>query len=140
MTLTFGSVPAKLCSKCRERKHLTEYHRSGKASDGRASWCKPCTNTMLRAKRKREYSAANKIKWHMAGRYRLTMEKYHDALIAQAGRCAICTIALKRPCVDHCHNTGQVRGLLCHKCNIRLGGWDDLEWRAKAMEYLGISP
>ncbi len=144
MTIDYGSVcsgieSVKPCTKCRETKPLSEYHRSGKACDGRASWCKPCANSISRANRKRSYSARSKQKWHMAGRYGLSMSDYHRVLIDQAGRCAICCTPLKRPCVDHCHNSGAVRGILCHKCNIRLGGWDDLQWREKAMKYLGIS-
>jgi hypothetical protein len=48
-------------------------------------------------------------------------DNYLDMMNAQAGRCAVCDIhqnELKKAlCVDHDHNTGRVRGLLCHSCN-----------------------
>jgi hypothetical protein len=39
--------------------------------------------------------------------------------------------------VDHCHKTGKIRGLLCHYCNIALGGFkDSIESLKKAIKYL----
>jgi hypothetical protein len=44
----------------------------------------------------------------------------------QGGRCAICgEQVLDDPCLDHCHATGKVRGVLCRKCNIGLGYFED---------------
>lgn len=39
---------------------------------------------------------------------------------AQAGKCAIC-LAREATCVDHDHDTGDIRGLLCRKCNSAIG-------------------
>lgn len=42
----------------------------------------------------------------------------------QGGRCAICRKSFAKQfdvCIDHCHKTGKVRGLLCRNCNIGLG-------------------
>lgn len=128
----------KACSKCSEQKPLDQYHRSAKASDGRASWCKPCTNAATRPGRKRVYSAENKRKWQLQTRYNLTPEAVEELRVKQAGSCALCPSPLDKFHVDHDHNTGAVRGLLCHRCNIRLGGWDDIKWRERALSYLGI--
>lgn len=56
----------------------------------------------------------------------------------QGGACAICVLPLTKHHIDHCHTTGKVRGLLCHRCNTRLGGLDDKQWRDAAFRYLGL--
>lgn len=53
--------------------------------------------------------------------YGLTVEQYDIMLVAQSGRCNVCTIPMLKPNVDHCHETGRVRGLLCWSCNIAIG-------------------
>lgn len=52
--------------------------------------------------------------------YGLTKEEYDILLISQSGRCAICGEA-KPLVIDHDHETGKVRGLLCRNCNIAVG-------------------
>jgi len=64
---------------------------------------------------------------------------YNDILNEQNGVCYICNQADEegRLAVDHDHDTGQVRGLLCRKCNRGLGLFNDsAEKIAKALEYL----
>ena len=39
----------------------------------------------------------------------------------QGGRCAICSLPIKRACLDHNHTTGAVRGACCSGCNALLG-------------------
>lgn len=81
--------------------------------------------------------------------YGLTPEQYEEMLAAQGGVCGICkkpetrTYAVKgvvriRPlCVDHCHNSGKVRELLCSHCNTALGLFEDrVELFETAIEYL----
>ena len=65
--------------------------------------------------------------------YGLSQEAYDAMLKAQGGRCAICgtdEVGSKSKnhqgfFVDHCHDTGEVRGLLCHPCNVGLGNFHD---------------
>lgn len=64
--------------------------------------------------------------------YNLSLEKYKELCKNQKDCCAICKkhkTKLKdrgsRLCVDHCHKTGKIRGLLCQKCNRALGLFDD---------------
>lgn len=71
-------------------------------------------------------------------RYRMTPEAFDALYQKQKGKCAICEEfkgqSLK---IDHDHNTGQVRGLLCNKCNSGLGGLgDNIEGLRKALAYL----
>lgn len=59
--------------------------------------------------------------------YGLTPEGYQELLDRQGGGCAICTgdNGDHHLAVDHCHKTGQVRGLLCDNCNQALGKLKD---------------
>ncbi len=66
---------------------------------------------------------AKKRSWTL-GRHGLTVEDYDRMFARQEGRCAICQNEYLdgRPlCVDHCHTTGRIRGLLCKACNTYLG-------------------
>ena len=64
-------------------------------------------------------------------RYGLTQTKYDKLLKSQDFGCAVCGeefhTKTKRDnlAVDHCHQTGKVRGLLCNRCNYALGLVDD---------------
>ena len=53
--------------------------------------------------------------------------QYADALLSQNGRCAICSAQPDRKKLsgDHDHVTGRRRGLLCDRCNLGLGKFDD---------------
>ena len=63
----------------------------------------------------------------------------------QGGRCPICQRAIPRKYgfgnhVDHCHKTGIVRGLLCHRCNVGIGYFkDDINALRRAAHYLETS-
>jgi len=73
-------------------------------------------------------------------RYRLTPDDYNTLLFKQGGGCAICGKSPDQVTsfhVDHCHDTGRVRGLLCAKCNLLLGHADDSTQRLRrAIAYL----
>jgi len=82
---------------------------------------------------------ANKIK----RKFGLTSEEYYSLLKKQNFGCAICErtepngVSNKKFAVDHCHSTGEVRGLLCHSCNTSLGHFnDDIRLLDKAINYL----
>src|SRR5262245_1472158 len=75
-------------------------------------------------------------------RYGLSAAEYEALLDKQGGVCAICRKRSKeRLCVDHCHLTGTIRGLLCRKCNTALGYLkDDQASLVAALAYLGALP
>lgn len=62
----------------------------------------------------------------------MTDEDYEELLASQNGVCAICgepperegRVRTLRPAIDHCHKTGTIRGVLCHKCNTSLGWFE----------------
>lgn len=79
-------------------------------------------------------------RWRLSlRRFGMTPDDYMRMLDRQNGVCGICgrTNGQKKLCVDHCHATGRVRGLLCTKCNKGLGIFDDDVTRiVRAAEYL----
>jgi hypothetical protein len=89
-----------------------------------------------RAKADPNYWRAKAIK----GRYGITIEEYAQLLNAQGNRCAICrqpADKMERKCIDHCHRTGKVRGILCQSCNVALAHLrDDPLIALLASEYL----
>jgi hypothetical protein len=72
-----------------------------------------------------------------ARNYGLTLEDYRALVARQGNACAICGKSGLRLCIDHCHATGKVRGLLCNRCNTGLGCYaDDPKLTAAATAYL----
>lgn len=65
--------------------------------------------------------------WHLKRKYNLTLEQWRALHDAQGGLCVLCKKRGNgrgkngRLYVDHCHDTGRVRGLLCRHCNTALG-------------------
>lgn len=70
------------------------------------------------------------------GRYGMSETELAVILERQGGKCAICREAPGKPCVDHDHATGDVRGILCHRCNIFLSAVEDRAFRESALAYL----
>src|SRR5262249_30187058 len=70
--------------------------------------------------------------------YGISLEDYERLLARQNGACGICRRKSKRMlCVDHCHKTGRVRGLLCVRCNTGLGLYkDDPSIMRRGADYL----
>lgn len=69
-------------------------------------------------------------------KYGMTEADYAVMKSAQGGKCAICAEPGEL-CVDHCHATGRIRGLLCRSCNLALGYLrDDPNRLLSAIDYL----
>lgn len=80
-------------------------------------------------KRKGKYQQRNR-EWELKKNFGITESDYNELLIDQDGKCKICNQPervklkngnVKRLAVDHCHDTGKIRGLLCYACNIAIG-------------------
>ncbi len=71
-------------------------------------------------------------------KHRISVDEYEAMHARQRGACGICERPFRHtPCIDHCHATGTVRGLLCSKCNVGLGYYDDdPTFMRKAAHYL----
>lgn len=76
-------------------------------------------------------------------KFRIARKKYHKLLKKQKYRCGICKLKWnkgdKRFCLDHCHKTGKIRGLLCTSCNSMIGfAKDRIKVLKGAIKYLRI--
>jgi len=111
-----------------------EYH----SSEARKQW-KIDNKERLRM-RDKEYSK-QKFERKLVNRYGISVERYKEMFIEQNFCCAICgrhqsELSTKLH-IDHNHENGEVRGLLCHTCNTAIGLLkDNIEWIRKAAEYV----
>lgn len=90
-----------------------------------------------RNKRRKEY--IEEYQWRRRGIVGESLSDVKDATLAQQDfRCPICLLEVGRGGhLDHDHDTGEVRGVLCSKCNVGLGFFkDDPEVLIRASEYL----
>jgi hypothetical protein len=140
----------KICDTCFEEKDTSQFHKNKSTADGYRSRCKVCVSTYMK-----KYYTDNKT----SIRQKVRVQKYgvDDAALQkmfddQAGCCAICGkqydsydngrvgaggAAFKGLNIDHDHDTGKVRGLLCGLCNAGLGKFlDDQEILLNALDYL----
>jgi hypothetical protein len=74
-------------------------------------------------------------------KYGLSAFQFDELLAAQNNRCALCSTDVPGGVgtfhVDHCHDTGRVRGLLCMDCNTGIGKLKDSpELLSRAIDYL----
>ncbi len=77
--------------------------------------------------------------------YGISLQQFTDLLNEQGGKCAICEkpmeVIRRRMNIDHCHETNQVRGILCSGCNTGLGHLgDNIAGLQKALAYLQNPP
>jgi len=118
----------KECRHCNEIKSLGDFHSNKEMRDGRSSYCKPCAS-----ERSSAWKSKNKDKAKCADltrKYNLSLEGYNYLYKSQGGKCLICGVSELKSSrqtlfVDHCHKTGEIRGLLCHHCNSGLGYFRD---------------
>lgn len=125
----------KTCTRCEKMLPIGEFAKL-KNKDFRHSHCRDCRN---------DNRAAAQLKQNLR-KYGLTIEQFQELLDSQKGGCAICGEVnkshgsgdVRMPVVfDHCHATGEFRGLLCQTCNRGLGLLgDNAELVAKAASYL----
>ena len=79
-------------------------------------------------------------KRHLKRNWGITQGQYEEMLAKQDGKCAICLRppkANRNLAIDHCHETGQIRGLLCFRCNFGLSFFSEsAEVMSRAARYL----
>ena len=144
----------KKCNTCDEEKPITEfYKRNDRGATSYRGDCKVCMISKRVSWQKKNRDKVNayhreqrKEKPHqeknrrLKYRFDITLQDYNTMLQGQDNRCRICDIIFYDTtvaCVDHCHDTGKVRGLLCSPCNKGLGHFkDSVDNMGKAIDYL----
>jgi len=117
------------------RRGVLETRLGGRASTG---VCSVCGTTELFEYGKCRPCLVQYKYWHkIKQKYGITREDWERIRDEQGGRCALCDRKPKELVVDHCHETGVVRGLVCRGCNVALGRLgDNLESIKRVIEYL----
>lgn len=143
----------KVCTKCHIEKSIEEFYRHGTNKDGHAGACKTCTlartsaytkahpeirNKSIRMWRHRHPERVKRYKsqgyrpervraYGLRKNYGLSVSDYDNMFAQQDGICAICGLPPeggKHLVVDHDHDTGVNRGLLCNRCNLSIGAFN----------------
>lgn len=133
-----------VCQKCCAEKHITEFEHQKNRPNPRKV-CKLCRYTLRDKRKENEVAKERKKKWTLENRdhIRRRLEKaMYGTTKEEIGRscCDICG-STKRLCIDHCHTTSEVRGILCTLCNTGLGMFkDNTENMIKAVLYLKKGP
>lgn len=134
------AVREKCCTRCRSVKSIDQFNRNRQNRDGFQSACKSCQQERHREwyvrnsesviARTRQWAADNPEKAKAAAArgqrrrlYSLSPSEYDQLMQDQLGKCGACgdCFGTTSPHVDHDHETGEVRGLLCGNCNRALG-------------------
>jgi hypothetical protein len=113
---------------------LTKKWYEKKVEDDPDFWKKrhdPKSAAEYRVKNKKYY---REHAWKRQGIVNFTYEQYLIELQKQENRCLICENVMSMPQVDHDHNTGKYRGILCKSCNFGLGTYE--KHRDKFHNYL----
>lgn len=154
----------KNCGECKKDLTYDLFPNNKNTKDGLSHYCKKCcvkktmesrnrekTINPLTGKRnyKKKYNqyAVNSKDYIrnsvLKTKYKINLEIYNQMILDQNNKCAICNrhtnILPKALDVDHCHTTGKVRGLLCGKCNMGIGYFqDNPEIIEKALNYIKV--
>jgi hypothetical protein len=133
------------CSKCGAEKLLAEeFYKHPHGRDGYFGHCKACERTRSKdhGRRRREADPTYDVNVSLRRHYGITLADYDRMFAAQQGKCAICGTTKPggrgvRFSVDHDHDTGVVRGLLCNGCNVGIGALgEDIDRLMSAAAYL----
>lgn len=112
----------KPCPDCQRTLPIEDF---GQTSQGYPyAQCPECRRVRARQRyaERREIERERVFAKSLLRRYGMTLQEYYERLADQDGRCAVCDEEPEdRLQVDHCHDTGAVRALLCGGCNAMLG-------------------
>lgn len=123
----------KWCGRCKRDLPKNQFAKNRAKPDGLQERCKECRAKHYKDVGYLETSRDNRLKRE----YGISLEDYEAMFAGQDGCCKICKTSGEDLVVDHCHETGIVRGLLCNNCNWGLGNFkDNVDFLESAEGYL----
>jgi hypothetical protein len=110
-----------------------EYKKTakGRATHSRsvANWLRSptgrATNKLYRQTEKAKATRNKRERRQRWAKYGLTEETYDLMVAEQGGKCKLCGRVPRRLVIDHCHETGAFRGIICDRCNVSIGKLGD---------------
>lgn len=140
------------CPSCDQWKVLDEFHKWNKGLYGASRYCKLCSNEKARRNHV-ENRAKGTDGWdkHREGYrdryykkyYGISLQEFEEKFLQQDCKCAICEVLLdidedsRKAHLDHCHESGKIRGILCVNCNQGIGSMkENIFILNKAIMYL----
>lgn len=139
------------CIECRKKKPEDEFTLWRGRRNKTCDYCRRYNNQWYaedkngRKKAYHNYYMENKAriaiyraKLRLDRKYKMTPAEYDSMLQKQNNCCKICEqeFVKYKPCVDHNHETGKVRALLCRRCNLWLHAVENKDFVARATSYL----
>jgi len=89
----------------------------------------------VKSQHRRDYMKNYHRAYSLENQYGISVDQFIEMLVKQNNQCVICERVFEHdqpkrgkdltPHVDHCHDTGVVRGLLCNRCNVSMGRFED---------------
>lgn len=123
------------CTRCRKFKSYDNFPKRNNRSIGVQSVCTKCvviSNSIRKGNNPDKYRDL-----HYKKKYKSSIKEFMDILDSQGGMCAICKTYQHKMCMDHCHETMKIRGILCDRCNRGIGLLkDDPNVLLSAYDYL----
>ena len=105
-------METKTCSRCNVEKPIDRFSKRSSRPCGLQSKCKDCEREL----RRKYWKPHEQIR----RRCKISDELFEELM--KKNHCDTCGVEIKtKKCIDHCHTTMKVRGILCHNCNTALG-------------------
>ena len=103
----------KTCNDCKLELSDSAFHKRTFSSGnvGLQPRCKKCAT-----KNRKQYYKPHEF---MRRKFKLTEDQYNDLMKNE--NCQTCGVKMEKKCIDHCHTTNKIRGVLCNNCNTALG-------------------
>ncbi len=131
------------CHKCKTENPSCGFYPDKRKKSGLQGICKQCQKQWITD------NPDYQMDWMLTSKYGVTLAMYNKMVDDQNGLCASCGCAewrtdsrsgkMRNLCVDHDHETGAIRGLLCDDCNVAIGRLKDDPYRAMSIyKYLCI--